>query len=439
MTLLNPQFGDESRPGAKAASPGKLPGRIGRNLRRLPCVGLRERPQSTILIWEDEMGEVLQRMIKTIQSLTSPALVAATATLTLAVSLGAQSAQTPAQEKTAAEAYKNIQVLKDIPASQLLPGMRYMTTALGVECVYCHVKPWESDEKQTKQTARKMMAMLFTINKSNFDGRTEVTCYTCHQGNHEPVAVPKLPPNAVPADFIRPSQPAAAPGQPAATPAPAAIPLPTADSVLAKFAQAIGGDEALAKITSREIDADQENNGRTASEQTFQKAPGKVVGTVSTPHGSFTAGFDGTRAWILSDSGAEDAQDPQAIILRREAQLDPVAALRGYTGRRVFGQAKIGDQMAWVMRAKAPDGLFEFLLFDQQSGFLVRRSIRYQTIFGSLPLEIDYSDYRSVDGVSLPYKTAYWVAGRGETVTVKDVKNNITVDDSKFAPPETKP
>lgn len=383
------------------------------------------------------MGDVLQRALEVAKRFATPALIAGTAALALAVSLGAQLAQAP--EKTAAEVYKNIQVLKDIPASQLLPGMRYMTTALGVECNFCHVNPWESDQKQTKQTARKMMTMLFAINKDNFDGRTEVTCYTCHQGNHSPVAVPKLPDAAVPADFIRPNEPPAAPGQPAAAPAPAPTPLPTADAVLAKFAQALGGDDALAKITSRQIEADQDFDGRSAPDQLIQKAPGKLLDSVTTPRGVFSSGFDGTRTWESTEDGAEDATNPQAIILRREAQIDPVAALRAYTARRVAGQAKIGNELTWVMRAKAPDGLFEFLMFNQQSGLLVRRSTRYQTIFGSLQVEFDYSDYRAVDGVSLPYKTTFWIAGHSAGLTVKDVKDNVPVDDSKFTPPEKQP
>lgn len=385
------------------------------------------------------MQDVLQKLNLTMQRLASPAIVAAAAALTLAVSLGAQSAQAPAQEKTAGETYKNIQVLKDIPASQLLPGMRYMATALGVECKYCHVNPWESDQRQTKQTARKMMAMLFAINKDNFEGRTEVTCYTCHQGNHQPVAVPRFPEGAVPADFIRPNQPAAAPGQPAATPAPAPVKPPSADEVLAKFAQALGGDDALAKITSREIDADRVSDRGTVSTEEYQKAPGKLFGTMTSPHGTFTAGFDGARAWFSSGEGTEDAHEPESIVLSRDAQIDPVAALRGYADRRVFGQAKLGDTMTWVMRAKAPDGLFEFLLFDQQSGLLLRRTVRYQTVFGGLQVEIDYADYRAVDGVSVPFKVNYWSAGYSETLNVKDVKDNVPVDDAKFAPPEKKP
>lgn len=386
------------------------------------------------------MQDVLHKLNMTMQKLANPALVAAAAALTFAASLGAQSAQAPAQEKTAGEAYKNIQVLKDIPASQLLPGMHYMTTALGVECNYCHVNPWESDQKQTKKTARKMMQMLFAINKDNFDGRTEVTCYTCHQGNHSPVAVPRLPEGAVPADFIRPNQPAAAaPGQPAATPAPAPVKPPAADEVLAEFAQALGGDDALAKITSREIEADHEVDGKTLPDALFQKAPGKILNSIATPRGPASLGFDGVHTWMSSDEGTEDAPDPQALILRREAQIDPVAALRSYSDRRVFGQAKLGDEMTWVMRAKAPDGLFEFLLFDQQSGLLVRRTVRYQTIFGGLQVEMDYSDYRPVDGVSVPYRTTFWFAGHKAALTIKDVKDNVPVDDSKFSPPEKKP
>src|SRR5271169_6072112 len=41
--------------------------------------------------------------------------------------------------KTAGEFYKNVKVLKDVPASEIHPAMEYITTALGVGCGYCHV------------------------------------------------------------------------------------------------------------------------------------------------------------------------------------------------------------------------------------------------------------------------------------------------------------
>ncbi|MGA8764338.1 MAG: photosynthetic reaction center cytochrome c subunit family protein, partial [Candidatus Sulfotelmatobacter sp.] len=71
----------------------------------------------------------------------------------------------PSGPKMAEEQFKNIQVLKGVPADQLIPAMQFITASLGVECDFCHVQgAFEKDDKKTKQTARKMMEMMFAIN-----------------------------------------------------------------------------------------------------------------------------------------------------------------------------------------------------------------------------------------------------------------------------------
>ncbi|MGH9709567.1 MAG: photosynthetic reaction center cytochrome c subunit family protein, partial [Candidatus Acidiferrales bacterium] len=299
-----------------------------------------------------------------------------------------------------------------------------ITTALGVKCDYCHVNPFAKDAKPEKETARRMMTMLFAINKNNFDGRSEVSCYTCHQGHHQPMALPALPVEAAESQFIRP-----APGE---TPRP----LPSADAVLDKYAHAIGSDEALNKVTSRSIHLDEnDSDGKSYPIEAYEKAPNKMYEVTTLPQETVMAGFDGTRAWVASAHGTSDAESGDAIVLRREAEVNPVAALKGYTDKRVRGQAKIGDATTYVLQAKAPDGIIELLFFDTQSGLLVRRSIRDRTIFGALPIEADYSDYRDVEGVKVPYKTIWYTAGQSSAYTVKDIKDNVPVDDSKFEPP----
>ena len=100
---------------------------------------------------------------------------------------GAQSAASPARSKTTDQAFKNIQILKGISADQLMPSMQFISTSLGVECEYCHVEgAFEKDDKKPKQTARKMMEMMFAINKGNFEDHRAVTCYTCHRGEVTP-------------------------------------------------------------------------------------------------------------------------------------------------------------------------------------------------------------------------------------------------------------
>src|SRR5882757_9967681 len=98
-----------------------------------------------------------------------------------------------ANPKKTEKQFKNIQVLKGIPADQLIPGMQFITASLGVGCEFCHVEgAFEKDDKKPKQTARKMMAMMFAINKDNFEGHREVTCYSCHRGSIDPVETPAV-------------------------------------------------------------------------------------------------------------------------------------------------------------------------------------------------------------------------------------------------------
>ncbi len=363
-----------------------------------------------------------KRFMSGTRALVHPTVLSAVAAFALAIGLAAQAQQSQSapSEKTAAQQFKNIQVLKDVPASQLIPGMRYITTALGVQCNFCHVEGnFAADDKQEKQTARRMMTMLFAINNNNFGGRPEVSCFTCHQGHSEPMGTPALPAEAVEPQF---SQLAAG--------------APTVDAILAKFAQAKGGEDALSKINTRVIQLDETRNGQTSSITAYQKAPGEMYSTLTTPQGAVTTFTDGTHAWITTDRGSFEANGFEDIVLTREAQMDPIAALQNYKSKRLRGQAKIGDATTYVVQATAPDGVVEFLFFDQQSGMLVRRSIRDRTIFGALPVEVDYSDFRQTDGVSIPYKIAWYTNGQTETYEVKDVKDNAPVDDSKFAPPK---
>ena len=151
-------------------------------------------------------------------------------------------AQQQAPARTAGEQFKNIKVLNNMPANQLNIGMHLIEGALGVECEHCHFEPdFAKDGKETKEVARKMITMVETINKNSFDGRAVVTCYTCHRGSVAPVGMLILP------DTLAGVVPYGTEKQ---------IPtLPTADQILTKYIQALGGEQAIRSVTSRVISA----------------------------------------------------------------------------------------------------------------------------------------------------------------------------------------
>ena len=94
-------------------------------------------------------------------------------------------------EQTAGARFKNVLIMKDVPASQFLDAMRYFTMALGTDCEHCHVQNnFAADEKPAKPMARKMLTMTRNINDQTFGGKREVRCYTCHRGQVDPQSGP---------------------------------------------------------------------------------------------------------------------------------------------------------------------------------------------------------------------------------------------------------
>src|SRR5215213_3839867 len=56
--------------------------------------------------------------------------------------------QAPTQQtRTAEQVYKNIQVFKELPASELEPTMAFISGSLGVKCSHCHTNAFEKDDK----------------------------------------------------------------------------------------------------------------------------------------------------------------------------------------------------------------------------------------------------------------------------------------------------
>ncbi|HKA02537.1 MAG TPA: c-type cytochrome [Candidatus Solibacter sp.] len=340
---------------------------------------------------------------------------------------GAVSAQTP-DVKTAEQQYKNITALKGTPADQLGPAMQFISASLGVTCEFCHVQgKFEADDKNAKKTAREMIAMQNMINKEAFRGRLQVTCNTCHRGAARPVAVP----NVLESDTV--STPASATA--GAPPAGAQV---TIDQVLEKYVAAVGGADAIRKITSREMKGVITANGSQTPIDVLTKAPNKRV-TISHAQGgdSFTA-FDGKEGWMGSTgrpARAMSGMESGASSIDAEFYL-PLRLKEMYPQFRRGRAETINGAECEVLNGTSPDRPAVRLYFDKKSGLLIRQVRFMETPVGRNPTQIDYADYKSISGVMIPLR---WTLSRPNgrfTIQVNDVKVNAAIDDTKFARPE---
>ena len=352
-----------------------------------------------------------------------------------------QAAASAAGPKKAEQQFKNIQVLKGISADQLIPAMQFITASLGVECEFCHVQgAFEKDDKKPKQTARKMMEMMFAINKDNFEGHREVTCYSCHRGSTDPVGTP-----AVMAEEPKPGmdmgegrkaeekESEGAEGKEASGPA--------ADQLFDKYLHAVGGTAAIEKITSRVMKGTITFGDRNVPIDIFSKDPNKRISFTHTPEGDSVTAFDGHEGWLgFPGRPVREMHGPDMDAAAMDADLHFATHLKGmFSEAQVRGTEKIGDHDAYLVIGRREGKPPLRLYFDEQSGLLVRL-VRYgETPLGRLPTQIDYADYREAGGVKIPFRWTLARPGGRFTIQVSEVKENVPVDDSKFAKPPAPP
>jgi hypothetical protein len=358
---------------------------------------------------------------------------------------GAQRGQAERGNLPVEQTRKNIQVLKGLPESQLFPVMNFVSVSLGVKCDFCHVKQkdpkggedqwvWESDEKEHKRIGRQMMRMTIDINKSSKAeafGSFGVTCYTCHRGTN---GAPRMPPLPVAGDH-----PAAAP---TLTPAPAPTPRParpTPEQILQKYVDAVGGRAALAKVQTTVLKGTREGaqNSSLPIEVTLKGAD-KMALVANVPQGGMTQAFSGAQGWVKNPRGQHAASADELAALQRTALMyAPIKIKEPFATLKPNGRGKVGDRDAWVLMSTAPDGTIDRYLFDVQTGLLLRQTTFTPTVLNLIPEQIDYEDYRDVDGIKLPFTIR--ISGVDtffdSTRKFTEIKHNVPIDDARFQLP----
>jgi photosynthetic reaction center cytochrome c subunit len=358
------------------------------------------------------------------------------------------------------EVFKNVQVLKGIPVDDFVGTMGVMSAALGFDCSECHTNAgtdkvdWAADTPR-KVTARRMVTMVTGLNRASFAGAQMVTCWTCHRGRDHPATTPTL-------ETIYgagPTQPddvfGQAPGQ------------PSADQIIDKYIQAIGGAQRLAGLTSYVAQGTSVGFGGFGGGgqvQIFAKSPDQHTMLIefkdAPDRGDSIRSYNGQIGWIktpLTVLGEYQATGGELDGAKLDAQLafpgqikrvlnnlhvglpDTISDLPGPSSQ-IGDQSDAGamkDRPVQVVQGTTPGGTVATLYFDRASGLLLR-VVRYsKSPIGRVPTQIDYSDYRDVGGIKMPFRVTFaWLDGR-DAIQLSAVQTNVAIDAARFGRPST--
>ena len=326
--------------------------------------------------------------------------------------------------QTAEAAFKNIQVLKGVPSDQLIPAMRFISASLGVECTYCHVQDhFDSDEKKPKQVARDMMRMMFAIDKNSFAGNREVTCYSCHRGSLKPETVPIV------AGETRISTSSGSDKL--------VVPSVTAEHLIDKYIQALGGAAAIDGIKSRAETGTAVQGGQSTRVEVFDQHPDKQATVRHTPAGDSVTVFNGHEGWSsVPGHPVRDLHGADLTAAEMDADMQfPLHIRHLFAVLHVEYSEMVGAREAYVISCRNVGQPPVKLYFDEQSGLLVRQ-VRYAASpLGLVPTQIDYGDYRDAGGVKTPFRWTMAQWDGSATVQLDEVQANVPIDDSRFAKP----
>ena len=340
-------------------------------------------------------------------------------------------------DKPVEQVRKNIQVLQGLPDSQLFLVMNFVGDSLGVHCDYCHVKGeknpqtgsdtwlWEKDDKRTKSVGRNMMRMVLDLNRTRFNGETEVTCYTCHRGSTRVERMAPLPPK----DFAK-----EAPRAEKKT-------LPSADEVVARYFSAVGAKQKEVLSSAIVMKGAVESSSGPASVEVVFKQPNKVwIKQTTASQGVSTRATNGTTGWIQNAHGVTQItgdrlkQSAAAIVI-----YNPVKIPDSVNQRTDIRLAKVDDRDAYILTIRDNSTQLTQLFFDVDSGLLLRRVNVTNTMLGPLNVQWDFSDYREVNGLKLPFviRTSDVAAFDTTVRRFSEIKVEPTRDNSIFDVPRT--
>jgi len=344
----------------------------------------------------------------------------------------------------AEEAFKNIRVLKGIPVKEFMNTMGFFAASLAFNCTDCHggasASDWANYATDTplKNRARQMITMVKAINDANFGGRQFVTCYTCHRGSQKPKIVPSL---AVQYGEPPPDDPDEVEALPTARVT------ATPDQLFDKYIQAVGGAQALGRLTSFTATGTYEGFDSDFAKvpvNIYAKAPNMRSLVAHMASGDVSYTYDGREGW---QTGPRDLTPVSLIPLigadlagaRADAQLSFPGQIKqmATNWRADFPPVTIDDKPVLVVQGTMPDRTIVKLYFDRASGLLVRQTRYAPTVIGTVPTHATYSDYREVPGtgVKIPFTSQMtWVDGQ-YTVNLTSVTPNAAIEAARFAKP----
>jgi hypothetical protein len=223
-----------------------------------------------------------------------------------------------------------------------------------------------------------------------------------------------------------------------------------ADEIVEKHLAASGGREVLSKLTSRRatgsLTVGTPVGDLAGTVEVYSKLPNKTRTLIKVDLSALGGGqvvndqrFDGETGYVIDTlNGDREISGNQLEAMRNGAFPTPLLTYRERgTQLSLASPEKVGGKDAYVIVMTPKTGPAARLYIDMDSLMLVKTAITVNVpqLGGDIEQIVEFSDFRDVDGIKLPFTTRSTNPAQTITATVTDVVHNVEIDDKSFVRP----
>jgi zinc protease len=206
--------------------------------------------------------------------------------------------------------------------------------------------------------------------------------------------------------------------------------LPTAETVLNQYIEATGGKDAYKKITSRVLTGTVELTGANIMGpiKLTQAVPNKLLLVMTLgPIGETKQGTDGKDAWEVSAvTGERDMSGEEKEAFIRDASFYKELDWKElYAKVECVGTEDVEGKPAYKVVLSPKSGKPTTQYYDKTNHLVVKQTSTTNSPMGEISVDVYPSDYRSVDGILIPFTVTQKVLTQQIVMKMKEIKQNV--------------
>jgi zinc protease len=217
--------------------------------------------------------------------------------------------------------------------------------------------------------------------------------------------------------------------------------VPSVEQIFSKYFAATGGKAATMVKTLVLKGTREASQSRNWQNEITLATPNKFLIVTTTPQSTNRQIINGDKGWIVNGNNVQNLSATEALDAGRSLrELFSLIKVKPSPSMTFGGIQKIGELDAYMVE-NATDTKTERYYFDSQTGLLLRKSTWRKTVLMPFPEQVDFEDYRDVDGLKLPFVIRYSAIDSFDSWTraFTEIKRDAAVSESLFNRPGVPP